>query len=109
MADALFELEQILRSSKYKINREEEAILGNCKAAAIRVFGIGASVGAGLVWAGIAFDYCEAEVELENSVRGGEFYLDIYSLARSTEYRSSLISCKANVYLNLFKSVKLDN
>ncbi|KAK9139907.1 hypothetical protein Scep_009588 [Stephania cephalantha] len=55
MAEALFELEQILRSSKYKINREEEAILGNCKASAIRVFGIGASVGAGLVWAGAGF------------------------------------------------------
>lgn len=51
MGEALAELEQILRSSKDKLTREEEIILQACKAKAVRDFTLGAGVASIVTWA----------------------------------------------------------
>eukprot|EP00268_Persea_americana_P024727 TRINITY_DN24154_c0_g1_i2.p1 TRINITY_DN24154_c0_g1~~TRINITY_DN24154_c0_g1_i2.p1 ORF type:complete len:240 (-),score=43.81 TRINITY_DN24154_c0_g1_i2:365-1084(-) len=50
MGDALAELEQVLRSSKENLTREEEDVLRTCKGKAVRNFTIGACVASGVVW-----------------------------------------------------------
>ncbi|KAA3455734.1 hypothetical protein EPI10_018729 [Gossypium australe] len=53
MGDALFELEQNLRSRKEQLTRQEENIFQRCKSSALNHFTAGVIAGGGLVWAGI--------------------------------------------------------
>ncbi|XP_043697807.1 uncharacterized protein LOC122648652 isoform X2 [Telopea speciosissima] len=50
MGDALVELEQIFRSSKYQLTREEENVFRTCRARAVRDFTVGACVVSGAIW-----------------------------------------------------------
>uniref|UniRef100_A0A5B7CCM8 Uncharacterized protein n=1 Tax=Davidia involucrata TaxID=16924 RepID=A0A5B7CCM8_DAVIN len=50
MGEALFELEQILRSNQGKLTSQEANVLMTCKAKAIKDFTIGAGAGGGIVW-----------------------------------------------------------
>ncbi|GMH18826.1 hypothetical protein Nepgr_020667 [Nepenthes gracilis] len=50
MGEALFELEQVLRSKNGKLTGQEREILLACRSKAIRDFSLGGSVAAGLVW-----------------------------------------------------------
>lgn len=50
MAEALFDLEEVLRSKKHKFTQEELSVLHTCKAKAINSFGVGACVASGVVW-----------------------------------------------------------
>ncbi|KAH1091444.1 hypothetical protein J1N35_018701 [Gossypium stocksii] len=51
MGDALFELEQNLRSRKEQLTRQEENIFQRCKSSALNNFTAGVIAGGGLVWA----------------------------------------------------------
>ncbi|PPD79587.1 hypothetical protein GOBAR_DD23488 [Gossypium barbadense] len=51
MGDALFELEQNLRSRKEQLTRQEENIFQRCKSSALNHFTAGVIAGGGLVWA----------------------------------------------------------
>ncbi|XP_059632496.1 uncharacterized protein LOC132275114 [Cornus florida] len=50
MGEALFELEQILRSKQGNLTSQESIVLMTCKANALKDFTIGAGAGAGIVW-----------------------------------------------------------
>ncbi|XP_042517226.1 uncharacterized protein LOC122091389 isoform X2 [Macadamia integrifolia] len=50
MGDALVELEQIFRSSKYQLTREEANVFHTCRARSVRDFIVGACVASGAVW-----------------------------------------------------------
>ncbi|KAL7220431.1 hypothetical protein ACSBR2_013337 [Camellia fascicularis] len=50
MGDALFELEQILRSKQVKFTSQEANVLMMCKSNAIKDFTIGAAGGGGVTW-----------------------------------------------------------
>ncbi|CAK9150872.1 unnamed protein product [Ilex paraguariensis] len=50
MGDALYELEQILRSKQDKMTSQEANVIMACKANAMREFTIGVGVGAGITW-----------------------------------------------------------
>ncbi|KAL5702261.1 hypothetical protein ACHQM5_027498 [Ranunculus cassubicifolius] len=57
MGAALFELEQALRSSQFKITTDEENVLNVCKGKAVREFSISAFVSSGIVWAAAAVGF----------------------------------------------------
>lgn len=50
MGEALFELEQVLRSKQDKMTPQEANVLLSCKSTAVRDFSIGALMGAGVAW-----------------------------------------------------------
>ncbi|XP_022138116.1 uncharacterized protein LOC111009363 isoform X2 [Momordica charantia] len=52
MGEALFELEQVLRSKQNSLTIEEATLLQTCKSKAVRDFTFGALAGGGVTWAG---------------------------------------------------------
>ncbi|KAJ6898781.1 hypothetical protein NC652_025336 [Populus alba x Populus x berolinensis] len=57
MGEALFDLEQVLRSQKETLTHQEMNILQSCKSKAVRQFTFGVLTGATVAWAGACFYY----------------------------------------------------
>ncbi|KAI8566268.1 hypothetical protein RHMOL_Rhmol02G0026900 [Rhododendron molle] len=94
MGEAIFELEQVLRSKQEKLTSQETNVLMACKADALREFTVGGTVAAGVTW--LVLPLIFKSLRLESLLGFGFMQLEDYVLYFASTFqlvRDSVCVC----------------